>query len=427
MGFFSTSRPTAPAPAATDTVIPFHTLDGHAVVQAMVLEFAYRFDDALEYERLRNSLERLLEIGDWRKLGARIRKKVSSAVTCQVFASLIYPQGKNRFEYHLPKHYTEERPGVYFSNTRHATRINDHPVASRMPRAVAVPTIFGSPDEFKPVIHGPDHPQNIDDWLHSDRPPLSVHVGSFHDATLLTLTFSHMVLDACGVAELMTAWLCVLEGREEEIKPFLGFAEDPLQKAVGRVPKEKHMFYDQVAGPLGLANFVVGVLLELLRYPQEETRTICIPDRYVRVLKAEAKNDLKALSAEKGEDIFVSDSDVLFAWWAKLTIACQRPRLSRPVRLGNIFTWRGVIDDVLPPDTAYVGNAISCAYMTTTVKEVLARPLGRLALDLRNMLARQRNKEQIFASLSLLFEFIAKGKFMIFVPGNALRLTWSNW
>jgi hypothetical protein len=86
MGFFSTTRPIAPAPVATDTVIPFHTLDGHAVVQAMVLEFAYRFDDVLEYERLRNSLERLLEIGDWRKLGARIRKKVSSTMTPQVFA-----------------------------------------------------------------------------------------------------------------------------------------------------------------------------------------------------------------------------------------------------------------------------------------------------------------------------------------------------
>jgi hypothetical protein len=279
------------------------------------------------------------------------------------------------------------------------------------------------------VIHGHDHPKTFDDWTTTDRPPLSVHVGSFQDATILSLTFSHAVLDAVGISELMTAWLCVLDGQEDKIRPFHGFTEDPLRKAVGLVAKEKHVFYDQIAGPLGLASFVLGVLLEIIRFPQQETRTICIPDKYVRMLKAEANSDLALLAAEteNGEAPFVSDSDVLFAWWARLTVSCQNVRPSRPVRLGNIFTLRGAIDDILPPNAAYVGNAISCAYMTTTVKALLSRPLGEIALDLRDMLARQRNREQIYASLSLFYEFLLKGKFLVFLPGNALRLTWSNW
>jgi hypothetical protein len=308
-------------------------------------------------------------------------------------------------------------------------RISDHPIASQMPHSVSKPTIFGAPERFRPVIHGSDYPKTFDDWTTTDRPPLSVHVGSFQDATILSLIFSHAVLDAVGISELMTAWLCVLDGCEDKIRPFHGFTEDPLRKAVGLVPKEKHLFYDQIAGPFGFATFLVGVLLELIRYPQQETRTICIPDKYVRALKAEANADLAASAAKdsKGEMPFVSDSDVLFAWWARLTVSCQNARPSRAVRLGNIFTFRGVMDDILPPDAAYVGNAISCAYMTTTVKELLSRSLGEIALDLRNMLARQRTREQICASLSLFHEFILKRKFLIFLPGNALRVTWSNW
>ncbi len=37
-----------------------------------------RFDDVMDPENLRMSLSRLLEIGDWKKLGARLRMNVST-------------------------------------------------------------------------------------------------------------------------------------------------------------------------------------------------------------------------------------------------------------------------------------------------------------------------------------------------------------
>lgn len=51
--------------------------DAQDVMQKLVLEFTYRFDDVLDAEKLKSSLERLLEIGGWRGLGARFRKIVS--------------------------------------------------------------------------------------------------------------------------------------------------------------------------------------------------------------------------------------------------------------------------------------------------------------------------------------------------------------
>lgn len=51
--------------------------DAQDVMQKLVLEFTYRFDDVLDAEKLKSSLERLLEIEGWRGLGARFKKIVS--------------------------------------------------------------------------------------------------------------------------------------------------------------------------------------------------------------------------------------------------------------------------------------------------------------------------------------------------------------
>lgn len=78
MGFFTAPKPEPPPTVPTDEVIPLHILDGNRVVQAILLEFTYKFDDVLDVVKLRNSLNRLLEIGEWRKLGARLRLNVRS-------------------------------------------------------------------------------------------------------------------------------------------------------------------------------------------------------------------------------------------------------------------------------------------------------------------------------------------------------------
>ena len=62
----------------TDDVIPLHDFDTGDTIQAIVVDFALRFDDVLDHEKLRLALERLMQIGNWRKLGARLRRNVLS-------------------------------------------------------------------------------------------------------------------------------------------------------------------------------------------------------------------------------------------------------------------------------------------------------------------------------------------------------------
>lgn len=74
---WSKKRPT-PDRVPTDDVVPLHLFDGMDVYRAIVVDLALRFDDVLDHEKLRLALVRLLEIGNWRKLGARLRRNVHS-------------------------------------------------------------------------------------------------------------------------------------------------------------------------------------------------------------------------------------------------------------------------------------------------------------------------------------------------------------
>ena len=49
----------------------------------MVLDFTMRFDDVLDPEKLCTALTRLMELGNWRKLGARLRMNVKDAPVLQ--------------------------------------------------------------------------------------------------------------------------------------------------------------------------------------------------------------------------------------------------------------------------------------------------------------------------------------------------------
>jgi len=62
--------------AMEDRVIKARFWDGNDVLQKIVMEFTYRFDDVLDAGKLKSSLERLLEIGEWKSLGARLKKNV---------------------------------------------------------------------------------------------------------------------------------------------------------------------------------------------------------------------------------------------------------------------------------------------------------------------------------------------------------------
>jgi hypothetical protein len=67
----------SPPPVETDDIYPTHMLDGAEAIKGIVIVWTLRFNDVLDADRLHVTLTKLLEIGDWRKLGGRLRLKVS--------------------------------------------------------------------------------------------------------------------------------------------------------------------------------------------------------------------------------------------------------------------------------------------------------------------------------------------------------------
>lgn len=63
-------------PPPNDEVFPVHYFDDTEINRHMVMCCTMRFDDVLDADYLHRTLARLLEIGDWRKLGGRVRLSV---------------------------------------------------------------------------------------------------------------------------------------------------------------------------------------------------------------------------------------------------------------------------------------------------------------------------------------------------------------
>lgn len=74
MGFLWSKKRHSPGRVPSDDVVPLPFFDDTDVFRRIILNVTFRFDDVLDHEKLRVALTRLLEIGDWRKLGARLRR-----------------------------------------------------------------------------------------------------------------------------------------------------------------------------------------------------------------------------------------------------------------------------------------------------------------------------------------------------------------
>jgi hypothetical protein len=76
MRLFFGQKPARPATIPTDTIISMHSHDDTSFFRSTVLDFTLRFDDVLDADKLSAALVRLMELGNWRKLGARLRMNV---------------------------------------------------------------------------------------------------------------------------------------------------------------------------------------------------------------------------------------------------------------------------------------------------------------------------------------------------------------
>ncbi|KAF4619080.1 hypothetical protein G7Y89_g14770 [Cudoniella acicularis] len=379
MGVFQ-SKPVQLATVPTDAIVPVHSLDDTPVFRSMVLEFTLRFDDVLDPLKLRESLAQLLEIGDWKKLGARLR---------------LNKNGK--LEYHIPAQFTEERPPFSYSHVQYESSIEEHPLASKIPKNTPHPSIHPDPAIFRPLARAPDTPTKIEDYIYSDRPQLCLHIVSFTDATLISITWPHTFIDAMGLAAFFNAWIQVLNGQSSFVLPLHGFSTDPLSNLV-KTPTTTHETY--ILTPFLIKGvkfyfFIINYLLELVIYPKEEAHSVCFPASTISSLKATAVKELEAQNPDAKEKPFLSDGDIITALWARLAVlhltpppTSKKPIPKTIINISNAFGLRSILSSppvILPKEKAYISNAVLSIFTLLPLNDLIERPISWTANEVRRI------------------------------------------
>ncbi|KAH7551117.1 hypothetical protein BM1_09991 [Bipolaris maydis] len=407
MGIF-TPRPRAPPLVESDTVIRVHSLDDVPHHSAMAMDLTLSFHDVLSPDKLKSSLEILINLEGWRKLGARCRRNATG-----------------KLEYHIPSTFTLERPAFLFASSACEGSIRDHPAACQLspPGSLQFPAVHPiSTAALHDFATHPNHPHKLEDWLYTDRPLLSVSVVTFADATLLTLGWSHIVMDIGGYEALMKSWIAVLNGREENVLPFVGFSEDPIANLAVKESADSYLLFPKTLTGWGFLRFVFNYFCEKIFYPLETDYVVSIPQTFVQGLKEEATQYLERCSPSL--DTCISDGDILCALMTKLTISSQSLSEKRTVHQINVFDLRGILEDAFPKDACYMGNACLSASTFFTVDELLNQPLAATALRIRESLQQQRILPQIHASIALRNQLSRRP---ILGPADQIFVPFSNW
>jgi hypothetical protein len=257
-----------------------------------------------------------------------------------------------------------------------------------MPDAAASPCVFEVPDDRDCTFCDVGHPRSTEDWLHADRPAISMHIVVFLDATLVTLTVHHVLADAVGLVGIYQAWTAILDGRDNEIPPFVGFEEDPLGSLVEDVPAAE-------------ASHVSPKTLESAGGqvpPAEEGKTVRIPGSCIRKLKEQAMEGLRDQTGDR--TLFVSEADVLCAWWARTHVSVVKPPPDQAITLFNVVNFRGHAEDVLSNSKLFVGNATAMCNARLTCEELLEWPLWQVARQIRASLNKLQTEEGILSIIS---------------------------
>ncbi|KAJ5567694.1 hypothetical protein N7535_007000 [Penicillium sp. DV-2018c] len=246
--------------------------------------------------------------------------------------------------------------------------------------------------------------QNIDELINSDRPAVTLQVTRFSDATLVTISFSHIIGDIFTIKTILKGWESSLH--HQPVLPFERLGEDPFSaygpggKLAGEDATSKSPLMPpgwRIYGILDKIRFVARFLWDCYITRPEKTMSqkyIFIPEAEIVAMEEQAKEDVRKIEAQRKEldikierPLFVSRSNIIHAWLLKQKHTYLNPnKWSSPVTIVNARakppTGMKARSDDFPSHDWYSG-ATAVAIPSLQVRDILAMPLGQLALHIR--------------------------------------------
>ncbi|KAK1825795.1 hypothetical protein QBC39DRAFT_400198 [Podospora conica] len=414
-------RQPPPPTVPTDRIIPLHFFENSPLVQGNNMAATLVFDEVLDPEKLRTSLEALVTRDGWHRLGGRLRKNPSGTI-----------------EWHIPTTFPPSRPPLTFTHTTHTQPTTTHPIARLIPSpsTTDLPSIIGNPDDLAPLAWDDDNyrPAGIADYLTADRPVLGLRVHSFPDKTLVVLQWQHVAFDALGLGYVVENWARMLHERGDEVPTPCGGEGDPFAVlATGaREAGERHVLADREVGGWGMVRWGVGAGVDML-VREKENRMVCVPEGVWRGEMERALRELRGEAEKKGEDVgrvFLTENDVVTAWVLRCVVVSKGMSPERTVNASIAMSLRRSFEgDLIPVATGqpYVGNAFGWANVLVSAGDVASKPLSWLACQLRRAINEQGTRAQHEAYYARVRESGMGLPIVIFGDGSMAQVGFSNW
>jgi hypothetical protein len=306
----------------------------------------------------------------------------------------------------------------------------NHPVASKLPRATGKIATYPGPKEFCSLGFGPKTPRNMDDFVYLDSPQFCLHVQTFTDGTLVSITHSHVSTDLMGWSAILEAWSLILAGKPEAVAPLVGYREDTFEKLWNPPPKQKHVLAERVLSGWRFTYWGLRSMYESWWCTDVQSRILCIPQDTMKNIMTEARSSLEASAdaATPQTSSFISEGDVITA--LACHVLAQHHGSDSPRELATIMAVdpRSRAKSVFDPGAAYVQNSPTNVYFFCRANKALQLSLGQLALSVREAIATQASEEQLKAAAALSVDSMKAGKMpVIFGDKDMATQFMSNW
>ncbi|GAB1192528.1 hypothetical protein APSETT444_001720 [Aspergillus pseudonomiae] len=388
-------------PVNEPDMYPVHTVDHIKECQTFVAMIML-FNDVLDADMLNDSLSRLLEIGDWRKLGGRLKRGVDGGLQIQV-----------------PPKFTAEQPAITYTHIclTHM-KISDHPVAKRLPTRTGDPSIQTLPEsaEFRTLQVREDFPMSLDALIAADLPQISLHVHSFRDATVVGFAWAHTAMDGVGWAALLRSWSLVMAGQVEKVPLVAGARHDILSHLPPSDSDQEKLFDSQGRlRNLRLAKFICRSGWEKLTGPAKVLRAMYIPKVKYDMLVKRIKDQVSRIATDVNDKLYISEVDALIAWITR-QIALSQPR-PRPVTIMSIINYRFRLKELLRLDDVYLQNLLMLSYTLLSAQEARGA-VAPLALSHRAQVMEQTTEPRVASFVQWVSKHIDKGKSAIRLCGE---------
>lgn len=302
-----------------------------------------------------------------------------------VLTDIFSNQTDGRHELHVPESFTAEMPALTFSQLQFPdVRLDDHPSAKHIPKPSGeayTQQVYTDEHTLREFTARADFPKNFQEMSEARLPQVSLHVTSFADATIVSLTWPHTLMDAVGQQDLLKAWSLSLAGRLQDVPEVLGTKEDVLTALHTPDAQPEPLAIDsQKLGSFGMFSFFTRLALRYLKMMvtgnKRHTRMVFMPKAAVDKLKQRAAKDVPP-----GE--FVSTGDVLTSWMLHNLMKS----LAKPKPLSTLFLVNGRyrLPWLSSEKGIYLQNLVSIAHICFP-SQLAGESSGSVAREFRRQL-----------------------------------------